>query len=132
MTKEFWIKNLVFVETKKIIDVVEEECEVETSEVTQVENSTGAEIPPIVENYIYRGRECDHMSVYEMTMKTEVKRMISADKDKYDNRSKVNDGGSRTNAGYTQKVLFLCGHSKAQSHWISFHRKDKTPVIYGM
>ena len=46
-------------------------------------------------------------------------------------RGKNQDGRSRNNGGFTQKVLFMHEHSGAQSQWISFNRSDKTPVIYG-
>ena len=117
--------------TESTVNLLEGESEHENLDVMEVENVTILGVPPVVENYIYRGWECKGMSVYEMITRTEVTRMVVVQKEKYENRGRDQDGRSRNNGGFTQKVLFMREHSKAQSQWISFNRSDKTPVIYG-
>lgn len=91
-----------------------------------MESSLGLEgMSPVVENYIYRGKECDDMSVYEMTMKTRIRSVTQEQKDKY--ATAHLNGNER----YTKKSLFSNRHSRATSHWIHFTRDDMTPVVYG-
>lgn len=70
------------------------------------------------------------MSLYEMTMKTEVKAVTQAQRQKYGVTLTDNDRSTRGRA-FTRKAPLLAHHTKAQSHWISFFMKDHTPVIYG-
>ena len=71
-------------------------------------------------------------SVYEMTMRTEVKNMTGGQKRKYDKRNPgLVEHPRAIMGGFTKKVLFAEGHSHVDKQWISFHLKDKTPVIYG-
>jgi len=101
----------------------------ETMERTQVETGQFSNIPAVVENYIYRGRECDDMSLYEMTMETEVKPMTAAQWEKY--TSQLDSNKITAGRHLNQKARFLPPHSKERTHWICFYTNDKTPVVYG-
>jgi hypothetical protein len=96
---------------------------------TQVRSAQLSDLPIIIEDYIYRGIECEHMSLYEMMMKTEVRSMTSTKWAKY--VSQTNGVRIRSGRQFNPKARFLPQHSKADTHWISFHSNDKTPVIYG-
>ena len=51
--------------TESSADLLEGESEHENLEIMEVENAMISNMAPVVENYIYRGRECEGMSVYE-------------------------------------------------------------------
>jgi hypothetical protein len=116
---------IVIAETSDLID-----DSAESMERTQVETGQFSNIPAVVENYIYRGRECEDMSLYEMAMKTEVKPMTTAQWEKYASYLDSNEitAGRHPNP----KARFQPSHSKERTHWITFYTNDKTPVVYGV
>jgi hypothetical protein len=101
----------------------------ESMERTTVDIGQFNNIPAVVENYIYRGSECEDMSLYEMAMKTEVRPMTALQWEKY--ASHLDSNEITVGRQLNPKSRFRRPHSKEQTHWISFYTNDKTPVVYG-
>jgi hypothetical protein len=79
-------------------------------------------------NYMYRGDECEDMSVYEMSSWTDVIRVTDETTMRYRDR---HASTSRNQTKWTQKVAFRAIHPNTHSHWISFYKEAHTPVIIG-
>ena len=118
---------ICFISLAKEIDLsndAEESMQRTAVEIEQLNN-----IPAVVENYIYRGNECEDMSLYEMAMKTEVRPMTALQWEKY--ASHLDSNKITAGRQLNLKSRFQRPHSKEQTHWISFYTNDKTPVVYG-
>ena len=86
-------------------------------------------VAEVVLNYIFRGEECNSMSVYEMALRMSV---VSATEDqmvKY--KECVRTTSARHGRPWNQKSMLHPLHPKSLSIWITFWSEEHTPVILG-
>jgi hypothetical protein len=80
-----------------------------------------------VSNYIWRGDNCEDMSLYDMTMYTEVEKMTAAKLRTYIERQQQ----QRKSVGrpWNERSLLRPQHPRWKSEWIIFRAQQHTPVL---
>jgi hypothetical protein len=88
-------------------------------------------VPEAVLNYLFRGEECESMSVYEMALQTRVAPATEGQISRYMESISTESSSGRQGRPWNRKSRFDPRHPKSSSAWITFRSEEHTPVIVG-
>ena len=111
------------------LDSVSENESEDVIEVGADEDGNVKGVPKVVLNYIFRGDDCESMSVYDMALQTSVAQATEGQMSRYKESISSETSSGRQGRPWNRKSKFLPLHPKSSSTWITFHSEEHTSVI---